>query len=66
MDKITIELDREDALLLREVLGRANYYFIGALLCNMVTDANVTENDVTRHDIAINHAYVALQNALGE
>ena len=67
MDKITVELYREDALLLREFLDRMNYYLVGTALCNGRSDGEkVTENDVTRHVIAISQAYVALQNALGE
>lgn len=67
MANITIELDRWDALLLRDFLGRTNYYLVGAVLCNGSSDTEkVTEDDVARHDSAVLHAYVALQNALGE
>lgn len=67
MDKITIELDREDALLLREFLGRTNYYLVGAVLCNGSSDTEkITEDDVARHDSAVLHAYVAIQDAFGE
>lgn len=67
MANITIELDREDALLLRKFLGSTNYYLVGAVLCNGSSDAEkVTEDDVARHDSAILHAYVAIQDAFGE
>lgn len=64
--KIKIELDREDALLLREFLDGVNFYIVGTALYHRTDNAGVTEDDAERHTRAVNHAWRALEKALNE
>lgn len=64
MDKITVELTREDAMLLRDFLDEVNFYVVGAALSRRPGAVSVTEDDVARHRRAVNHAHLALEKAL--
>lgn len=66
MDKITVELTREDALLLSDFLDGTNFYIVGAALCNRPDNTVVFEDVTSRHTLAVNHAWFALDKALRE
>lgn len=64
MDKVKIELDREFAKDVHEVLGCMNFYMVGATVCR--SDRDLTDEDVERYVRSCGRAYAALDRALSD
>lgn len=65
MNKVTIELDREFAEDVHEVLGCMNFYLVGATMCRSDQE-RLDDEDVERYAKACHRTYAALDRALSK